>query len=249
MCNQGLLRSVWALAPGEMMVNMDWPKPFRFFGTPDHFKLSWATRVTLLRVLLVVPFVSCMLHINAPELREGTRILLRHVAIGLFVCMGLGDALDGFLARHYRQVTKLGTFLDPVADKLLIVSSCLLLISRRGHVGPFLLPVTVVVLIIGKDLLLVIGFVVVYFLTGHIYVVPVVLGKVATVLQLMMIGAVLVAPEASGMFAWYASWLSVMWWSAAGAAVLATLVYIRAGSRYIERFEGAHAGQASASSD
>lgn len=237
------------LGPGEMMVKADWSKPFRFLGTPNHFRLSWATRVTLLRILLVVPFVSCMLHINAPELRESIRILLRHVAIGLFVCMGAGDALDGFLARHYRQVTKLGTFLDPVADKLLIVSSCLLLISQRGHVGPFLLPATVVVLIIGKDLLLVIGFAIVYFVTGHIYVVPVVLGKAATVLQLLMIGCVLVAPEASGVFPGYVSWLSVMWWSAAGASILATLVYIRAGSRYIERFEGAHAEQASASSD
>jgi len=235
--------------PGEMMVKANWSKPFRFFGTANHFKLSWATRVTLLRILLVVPFVSCMLQINAPELRESTRILLRHVAIGLFVCMGVGDALDGFLARHYRQVTKLGAFLDPVADKLLIVSSCLLLISQRGHVGPFLLPATVVVLIIGKDLLLVIGFAIVYFVTGQIYVAPVVLGKAATVLQLLMIGCVLVAPEASGVFPGYGSWLSVMWWSAAGAAILATLVYIRAGSRYIEQFEGAHAEQAGASSD
>ena len=228
---------------------MGWSKSFRFFRTANQFKLSWATRVTLFRILLIVPFVSCMLQINNPELGASTQILLRHVAIGLFVCMGVGDALDGFLARHYRQVTKLGTFLDPVADKLLIVSSCLLLISQRGHVGPFLLPATVVVLIIGKDLLLVIGFAIVYFVTGQIYVVPVVLGKAATVLQLLMIGCVLVAPEASGVFPGYASWLRVMWWSAAGAAILATLVYIRAGSRYIEQFEGAHAEQAGASSD
>ena len=233
----------------EMQVNVDWSKPFRFLGTANHFKLSWATRVTLLRILLVVPFVSCMLQINTPELRESTRFLLRHVATGLFVCMAVGDALDGYLARHYRQITRLGTFLDPVADKLLIMSSCLLLVSQRGHVDGFLLPSTVVVVIIGKDVLLVLGFAIVYFVTGQIHVAPTVLGKAATVLQLTMVGCVLVAPEVSGVFAGYAFWLRVMWWSAAGAAILATLVYIRAGSRYIEQFERAHAEQASASSD
>jgi len=129
------------------------------------------------------------------------------------------------------------------------MSSCLLLISQRGHVDGFLLPSTVVVLIIGKDVLLVIGFAIVYFVTGQIHVAPTVLGKAATVLQLIMVGCVLVAPEASGVFTGYAFFLRVMWWSAAGAAILATLVYIRAGSRYIERFERAHARQTGAPLD
>ena len=230
-------------------MNVDWSRPFRILRGPNHFRLSWATRVTLLRVLLIVPFVSCMLHINAPELRESTRIVLRHIAVVLLVCMAVGDALDGFLARHCRQVTRLGAFLDPVADKLLITSSCLLLVSQRGHVGPFILPATVVVLIIGKDVLIVIGFAIVYFVTGRIYVVPTVLGKAATVLQLVMVGCVLIAPEASEVFAGYETWLSVVWWSAGGASILATLVYIRAGSRYIEQFERAHAKRTGAASD
>jgi len=230
---------------GETMLNVDWLKPFRLFGTPSRFKLSWATRVTLLRILLVVPFISCMLHINAPELREGTRVLLRHIAIVLFAGMAIGDALDGFLARHYRQITRLGTFLDPVADKLLITSSSLLLVSQRGHVEGFLLPLTVVVLVIGKDVLIIIGFAIVYFVTGQIHVAPTVLGKAATVLQLVMVGCVLVAPEASRVLPGYASSLRLLWWSAGGAAILATLVYIRAGSRYIERFERARADASS----
>ena len=231
------------------MGNADWSKPFHLFRSTNHFRLSWATRITLLRILLLVPFVSCMLHINAPEYSARTRTLLRYAAIGFFALMAVGDAVDGYLARRHRQVTKLGTFLDPVADKLLIVSSCLLLVSQRGHVGRFLLPPTVVVLIIGKDLFLVIGFVIVYLITARIYVAPAVLGKIATVMQLVMVGCVLVAPEVSSVIPHYASWLSVMWWCAAGVAILATLVYIWAGSRYIERYERAHAKQASASSD
>lgn len=228
------------------MTSWDWDKLMRLLRRPDRFRLSWATRVTLLRVLLLVPFVACMLHLNDPELSERTRIVLRHTAVALFVCMALGDALDGTLARHYRQITKLGTFLDPLADKLLITSACLLLVSQRGHVGDFLLPTTVVVLIIGKDLLIVLGFVIVYMVTGRIYVVPTIAGKASTVLQSIMVGCVLIAPEMAAALPGYRLWLSVLWWSAGAMAVLATLVYIRAGSRYIERFEQT---QADASSD
>ena len=228
------------------MALWDRNKLMRLVRRPDRFRLSWATRVTLLRVLLLVPFVACMLHLNDPEFSEHARVLLRHIAGVLFVCMALGDALDGYLARHYRQITKLGTFLDPLADKLLITSACLLLVSQRGHVADFLLPTTVVVVIIGKDLLIVLGFVIVYMVTGQIYVVPTIPGKASTVLQSIMVGCVLIAPEMAAVVPGYRSWLSVLWWSAAVAAVLATLVYIRAGSRYIEQFERA---QADASSD
>ncbi len=87
--------------------------------------------------------------------------------------MAVSDGLDGYLARTKKQITKLGIFLDPVADKLLITSACLLLSSQRGKVAEeFLLPPTVVVLIIGKDLLLVLGFIIVYFLTSQLLVAP-----------------------------------------------------------------------------
>jgi len=227
-------------------MSVNWGKWFGWLRRPNRMRLSWATRVTLLRVFLLLPFVACMLHVNDPTFSERVRTLFRYVAVGLFACMAIGDALDGYLARHYQQITKLGTFLDPVADKLLITSACLLLVSQRGHVGDFPLPLTVVVLIIGKDLLIVLGFVIVYMVTGQIYVVPTTPGKASTVLQCIMVGAVLIAPEMAAVVPHYRLGLSMVWWSAGAAAILATLVYIWAGSRYIERFEQA---QADASSD
>ena len=200
--------------------------------------MSWANRMTILRVLLVAPFVSCMLKINDAELSANMSDAIRYVSFGIFLVMALSDAFDGYLARTKKQITQLGAFLDPVADKLLITSACLLLSSQRGKVSDdFLLPPTVVVLIIGKDLLLMIGFVIVYFLTAQLLVAPVLIGKIANALQLVMVGAILVAPEISQVIHGWIWLLRVLWWSAAGTSILATLVYIRNGSRYIEQYE------------
>jgi CDP-diacylglycerol--glycerol-3-phosphate 3-phosphatidyltransferase len=200
-------------------------------------KLSWASRITILRILLIAPFVSFMLKTNDPALSTGAQNAMRYVAIVVFLVMAISDGIDGYLARKKKQVTKLGAFLDPIADKLLMTSACLLLASERGHVQDFLLPPTVVVLIIGKDLFLLIGFLIVYFITSRIHIVPVFIGKLATTLQLSMVAGILIAPEVSGILPGWIWFLRLLWWSAAGTAILATLIYIRNGSRYIEQYE------------
>ncbi len=196
-------------------------------------KLSWANRITVLRILLIIPFVSCMLKVNDAEFGNA----MRYIAIFIFLFMAISDAIDGYMARRNRQITRLGAFLDPVADKLLITSACLLLISPRAMIEGFPLPSTVVVLIIGKDVFLTIGFIIVYFITSRFYTSPVIVGKAATVLQLSMVAGILLGPEFSRILPGWIYFLRVLWWSAAGTAVLATLIYIRNGMRYIEKHE------------
>lgn len=200
-------------------------------------KLNWANRITIIRILLIIPFVSCMLKINDAALTEAMRDTMRYAGIFIFFVMAVSDGIDGFLARRRGQTTRLGSFLDPTADKLLMTCACLLLASQRGHVQGFLLPPTVVVLIIGKDLFLLIGFLVVYFITFQVRIVPVLVGKIATTLQSSMVAGILIAPEISTFLPGWIWFLRVLWWSAAGTAILATLIYIRNGSRYIEQYE------------
>ncbi len=200
-------------------------------------KLSWATRFTILRILLIVPFVSCMLKINDPSIKSELGTMLRYTAIVIFIFMAFSDALDGYFARIKKQITTLGAFLDPLADKLLMTSACLLLSSQRGRVGNFVLPPMVVVLIIGKDLFLLIGFVTVYMFTSQIRIAPVFIGKLATVLQLSMVGGILIAPEVSRILPGWIWFLRALWWSAAGSAILAILIYIRYGSSYIAEYD------------
>lgn len=208
-------------------------------------KLNWANRITILRILLIVPFVSCMLKTNDPALSVSVRNAMRYISTVIFLVMAGSDAVDGYLARRKGQTTRLGSFLDPTADKLLITCACLLLASQRAGVEGFLLPPTVVVLIIGKDLLLLIGFVIIYFITSKLYIAPVLVGKILTWLQSSMVAAILLAPEISAIFPGWIWFLRFLWWSAAGTAVLATLIYIRNGSRYIEQYEQENVSRAS----
>lgn len=200
-------------------------------------KLNWANQITIIRILLIAPFVSCMLKINDPALSEPMHNVMRYISIFIFLAMTASDVLDGFMARRNKQTTKLGSFLDPLADKLLILCACLLLASKRAGINGFHLPPTVVVLIIGKDLFLLIGFVIVYFITFQVRIVPGFIGRIATVLQSSMVAAILLAPEISGFIPGWIWFLRTLWWSAAGTAILATLIYIRTGSRYIEEYE------------
>ncbi len=200
-------------------------------------KLNWANRITILRLLLIIPFVSVMLKTNDPAVTAAARTSLRYFAIVIFLVMAVSDGVDGFLARKGRQVTRLGSFLDPMADKLLMTCACLLLTSRRAGIEGFLLPPTVVVLIIGKDLFLLIGFVIIYFITFQVFIALAWVGKVANTLQWSMVAGILLAPEISRVVPGWIWCLRVLWWSAAGTAMLATLIYIRNGSRYIAEYE------------
>jgi len=186
---------------------------------------------------LIVPFVICMLKINDDQFSQNMPNMARYSAFAVFIIMAVSDAFDGWLARKTNQVTRLGAFLDPVADKLLITCACLLLASDRAMVDGFVLPTTVVVLIIGKDLFLLIGFVIVYLITSKVRIVPAPAGKTATALQLSMVAAILLAPEISRFLTGWIWVLRILWWSAAAMAVLAMVVYFRAGLRYIETSE------------
>jgi len=219
----------------------DWSRWLSLYRRGSSFKLSWPTRITLVRILLIVPFIGCMLNTHDPDLSRTSQNLLRYAGVVIFVSMAISDALDGYLARHHHQITRLGAFLDPLADKLLITSASLLLVSQGGHVDGFRLPITVVVLIIGKDILITIGFLILYLITSQTHIAPVFAGKLATALQLIMVACVLVAPELALVIPGYRWFVRVLWWSAAGMAVLAALIYIRNGSRYIEQYERAQA--------
>jgi cardiolipin synthase len=107
-------------------------------------------------------------------------------ALLVFVLGGLTDALDGFLARRMNQKTSLGAVLDPIADKLLLMSSFIML----GMMGA--LPLWLVVLVVSRDAVILIGYVTISFLAGAApEVQPTLSGKLSTAFQLLTIGVVL----------------------------------------------------------
>ncbi len=114
-------------------------------------------------------------------------ILERHFALsfGLFVAAGLTDALDGLLARLLKQRSLLGEYLDPVADKLLLSTLFLVLMHMT------LIPVTVTVLVFGRDVGILVVAAILYAATGRREFYPSLLGKANTLAQVFAVAAVL----------------------------------------------------------
>ena len=107
-------------------------------------------------------------------------------ALVVLILAGLTDALDGAVARITGQQTPLGTYLDPVADKLLVMSSFVTL----GLIGS--LPSWLVVLVLTRDVIIILGYGMIYFLLGErLEVQPSFIGKINTTLQLLTVGFVL----------------------------------------------------------
>ena len=140
--------------------------------------MTTANKVTISRILLVPFFIVAVIY----YVKTGVE-LYRWLAIACFGVAAISDAIDGFIARHFNQWSELGTVLDPLADKLLLVSGIVLL---SLHNEPYLLPIPIwlTVAILSRDVFLLLGYVVIHFLAGGMKVKPHWLGKVATVLQM-----------------------------------------------------------------
>ncbi len=108
------------------------------------------------------------------------------VAVGAFETTAISDAVVGYIARHYHQISELGKILDPLADKLLLVSGIVVLSFNNA---PYLrqIPLWLTGTIIGRDLLLAIGAVVIRAVVGKISVRPRMTGKIATVFQMLVV--------------------------------------------------------------
>ena len=195
--------------------------------------LTLANLVTIVRILLLLPLVLFLLQEGDPEYGD----VFRWAALGVFLVMAASDALDGYLARVKKQTTALGTFLDPLADKLMITCTSIILAIPATAVEGFRLPLTVVVLIIGKDVLLLLGFAVTYFMTGSVHIKPVWAGKASTFFQICMVLGILIGPEVSAVWQTWTPLVRIIWWTTGFWALVATFVYIARGIRYIEQFE------------
>lgn len=192
-----------------------------------------ANQITILRIVLIIPFVLCMLEAGDPKIGSTAR----YIAMGIFVIMAVSDAVDGYVARIQKKVTRLGTFLDPIADKLLIICACILLAAARTAVPGFRMPLEPVVLILGKDVLVLLGFITIYFITGRAWILPVFAGKLATCLQLVMVASTLIAPEMTRLMPYWKMWVKMSWWLAGIMAAVAVVIYIHHGLRYIDQIE------------
>ncbi len=139
--------------------------------------------ITLLRIL-IVPFFFLTLLYYQPE-KDHFRIW----AFILFLAGTLTDAIDGLVARLQKQTTQLGKFLDPLADKLLLVTAFIGVLVAKDF--PLVPPLWVVVTVVFRDVVIIGGLVVLYVSSGGVEVSPNYLGKATTAFQMATILSIL----------------------------------------------------------
>jgi len=171
--------------------------------------------LTIVRILLI-PVIAVTILLGRFEL-----------ALPILFLAGISDAIDGYFARRWKQQSRLGAMLDPAADKLLLLTVYLALAFARA------LPAWTVALVIGRDVVIVVGVLVLVALKRSRNFPPTIWGKVSTFYQLMLGGAVVM----HGAFpAWMPEAALVFLLAGTCAATIVSGVdYIRIGVRMAAR--------------
>lgn len=179
--------------------------------------LTFANKVTIGRILLVPFFIATVLYLS-PE-----RPYLRAVALGLFSMAVISDIIDGYIARRYRQKTRAGAILDPLADKLLLISAFICLYIERGNFETIVFPLWFVVAIISRDVILLLGSMIIQLTTGKLDIEANRSGKFTAFLQIVCVLGVLLQLKFTFIF----------WYLALVATMVSGLIYIKEGIKVI----------------
>ena len=173
--------------------------------------MNLANKISAARIILIPFFIAAVIYSRLD------------IALALFILATISDGLDGAIARGLRQKTELGTILDPVADKMLLVSAyiCLSIVSSASL--KLRLPPYVPIIVISRDVIIVIGSVMVYILKGDIKISPSAIGKITTFFQMITVVSMLVQFKYS----------YIIWNVAVAMTVLSGIDYIWKGSRML----------------
>jgi cardiolipin synthase len=171
--------------------------------------MGLANWLTVLRIVLIPVVVSLLVY-----RRPGW-------ALAVFALAALTDLLDGWVARRHGHPTRLGAFLDPMADKLLLIASFATLTYLKA------IPFWITAVVVTRDAMLVLGALLVHMIGARIYPRPTLAGKLATFFQILTV----LTGLSSRYFALPFAPLIV--WLAAGFTVVSGLQYIVQGMRFL----------------
>lgn len=131
--------------------------------------------ISILRILLVAPLAFCLLSKSYT------------ISLGVFLLAGFSDVLDGYLARRFNWTSRLGALLDPLGDKLLMVTTYLILGLQA------VIPMWLVLAVILRDVIIVSGGLLYRFLVGDVVIKPIISSKINMVLQVLLMFSLLLS--------------------------------------------------------
>ncbi|HMR29586.1 MAG TPA: CDP-alcohol phosphatidyltransferase family protein [Geminicoccaceae bacterium] len=186
-------------------------------AAPLSLPQSIANLLTLARLACTVPLVLL--------LTQGQAV----AAFWLFVVAALSDGVDGYIAKRFNGCSALGAVLDPAADKLLLAS----VFCALALVGA--VPLWLVALIIGRDLLIVGGAALLRWRVGGFRIEPLIIGKVCTFVQLLFAGFLLGQLAGIADVGWV---LAPLQMAVAAITLVSALAYVTAGLRLVPQRAG-----------
>ena len=150
-------------------------------------KLNVPNQLTILRMILIPAFVACFMYIDNP-LTAGI------VAAVIFAVASLTDMLDGKIARKYGLVTDFGKFLDPLADKFMVIAA-MMCIMYRSHSEPLIFNICMILVMVTVFRELAVASIrLIAVRNANVVVAANMLGKIKTVSQIVMVMAALLEP-------------------------------------------------------
>ncbi len=179
--------------------------------------MGLANKITIARILLVPFFLTTLFYYKAEY------DFLRFIALGIFLACALTDAVDGYVARKFYQKTELGRILDPLADKLLILTAFLSLSMLRHIPDASGIPPWLTIIVISRDAIIIMGSLIIFIMLKHIDIKPLLISKATTFSQMATVIASLLQ----------FSYIKIFWWLTAALTISSCLGYIWRGSRIL----------------
>jgi cardiolipin synthase len=184
-------------------------------------QVNLANNLTVFRILLVPAFFMSLLYYS------GESSVYRTVSLFVFLLACVTDGLDGYLARRFDQRTQLGSYIDPLADKILLLSGFISLTFMNHLPEAMRIPAWVTVSVLTRDTIILIGSAVIFLMTGALKAEPLFIGKVTTFFQMTTLFCSLaMAPESLRLVLF-------------GVTVLLTVIsgvhYVHIGGRMIQK--------------
>ena len=157
--------------------------------------MTTANQITIARILAIPLFVAMVIYYGRGVQQGQPEEWQRAAAIFIFMLAAASDGIDGYIARHYNQRTRLGSVLDPIADKGLLLAAIVTLSFSNWH---YEFPLWFPILVISRDMVIVIGSLLLHYFNGKIQVRPSLTGKAATAFQMIAIAAAMLQLNTPG---------------------------------------------------
>ncbi len=182
--------------------------------------MNLANTITLTRIIFTPIFLIGLFYYS-PD-----RPFFYNVSVVIFFVVCLSDALDGYVARRLNACTVVGSYIDPIADKLLLLTGFGALTFMAHLPEAMRIPVWLTVIVIARDVIILLGSAVIFLVKGKLKVEPSKIGKLTTVMQMATVGAALLQVSSPAE--------TILFISTALVTVLSGLLYVRGGRRTLE---------------